>query len=312
MLKQIVYIASSPYSGSTLLDILLGMQKNCLSLGEVHRLGMQPEERMKSFGNRCSCEERLDDCEHWQNIKSTMSTAAGMSKESDWSDWGITLKAAHKPNLKAKAAAAVYSISLALNAEYQAKIWRLPIFREYRQVAKRSYFFSEHIASASEHETLIDSTKTALRLYSLWQDKPQQIKVIHLVRDGRGIAYSRMKRSGDTIAKATKFWQRRIMPINKTLNAIADEQKLLIKYEDLCAEPVQCVKEICRFLNTDFDPSRVCLANAKHHMIPGNPMSSRKDSDIKLDEQWKTQLTPSELEYFSKHGAKLNTNFGYQ
>ena len=47
-------------------------------------------------------------------------------------------------------------------------------------------------------------------------------------------------------------------------------------------------------------------------MIPGNPMSSRKDSDIKLDEQWKTQLTPSELEYFSKHGAKLNTNFGYQ
>ena len=51
------------HSGSTLLDILLGSQKNVFSSGELNNISR--EGLLKEF---CSCDKQLSDCELWSEI----------------------------------------------------------------------------------------------------------------------------------------------------------------------------------------------------------------------------------------------------
>ncbi len=311
MLKQVVYIASAPYSGSTLLDLLLGQQPGCLSLGEVHRLGMPPFVRVRSFGNRCSCRARLHECEHWEGLRRQMAGAVGVPPETDWSAWGITPESAYRASMRARFARWALA-ALPVRQEWlRQALWQQGLFLEHREAADNSWRFFGHVAAASGAATLIDSTKTATRLFALWRAQPEHLRVIHLVRDGRGVSHSHMKRTHGTIADGVRFWEKQSKPLLLVLRHIDPARRYLCRYEDLCNSPVQTLQRLCDFLSLDLQADRVALPTSLPHLIPGNPMSSRGDSAIRLNEQWKTQLSASDLSYFDRYGAWLNELFGY-
>lgn len=64
MKKKIIYIAGLGHSGSTLLDTVLGNQKNVFSTGE---LLFFPEKGIKNK-EYCSCGARVPDCKFWSII----------------------------------------------------------------------------------------------------------------------------------------------------------------------------------------------------------------------------------------------------
>jgi len=62
--KTILYICGAGHSGSTLLDILLGAQKNAFSAGELINL---PQKGIKN-GEYCSCGAPVPGCEVWSQV----------------------------------------------------------------------------------------------------------------------------------------------------------------------------------------------------------------------------------------------------
>ena len=59
----VIYISGDGHSGSTLLDILIGSQKNVFGAGELNNISR--EGLLKEF---CSCGEQLCYCELWSDI----------------------------------------------------------------------------------------------------------------------------------------------------------------------------------------------------------------------------------------------------
>lgn len=66
MLQRLVFVASLSHSGSTLLNLLLGIHPNLVGLGEIDTvLQMNPAKLESEKVMRCSCGERVAVCRFW-------------------------------------------------------------------------------------------------------------------------------------------------------------------------------------------------------------------------------------------------------
>ena len=82
MVVKFVYISSLAFSGSTLLDLVLGGHPNIVGLGEIGRIQDQSKKGMDIFDNRvCSCGKRAYDCEFWSHILKYLKTNSSSSKD---------------------------------------------------------------------------------------------------------------------------------------------------------------------------------------------------------------------------------------
>ncbi len=66
-MTKYVYICSSGYSGSTLLDLILGSHSLIESLGEISHLP-----KNISLNSNCSCGEPILECYYWKKILSNL------------------------------------------------------------------------------------------------------------------------------------------------------------------------------------------------------------------------------------------------
>ena len=75
LFKRAVYIASVGYSGSTLLDMLLGANDGVTTLGEVGLLA-----RYARAGGGCTCGEALEVCGFWSAVEKQLKAKHGLKK----------------------------------------------------------------------------------------------------------------------------------------------------------------------------------------------------------------------------------------
>ena len=69
-MKKLLYIASLPHSGSTLLDMMLGGHPSMIGLGEVARFLERDLENSRQ--SICSCGERMENCVFWSRVASEL------------------------------------------------------------------------------------------------------------------------------------------------------------------------------------------------------------------------------------------------
>ena len=69
-MKKLLYIASLPHSGSTLLDLMLGGHSRCIGLGEIARFLERDLENSRQA--ICSCGNTMDDCAFWGQVASRL------------------------------------------------------------------------------------------------------------------------------------------------------------------------------------------------------------------------------------------------
>jgi len=156
---------------------------------------------------------------------------------------------------------------------------------------------------------LVDSSKFWQRLLLL-STVTTDIKVIHLVRDGRGILNSYDKKYG-------RFFYGLIRWLSPTFMAILLKMKfkekdwLQVHYEELAENPETTLRKICRFLDLAFEPAM--LRFREHHYTGqgGNRMRSGTDAKIRLDDSWHGQLPVPKKLLFSLLGGWLNRYYGY-
>ena len=180
---QVLYLGGLGRSGTTLLERLLGELPGAVSLGEVVHLW----ERGIVDGERCGCGEPFHDCPFWNEV--------GKAAFGGWDQVDIERLRA----LRATVDRTRYIPVLAGR--------RLPTATRARLDAYVSYYLRLYraVAEVSGARLLIDSSKQSSLAFCLrWaaatsaspigEAGPIDLRVLHVVRDSRGVAYSWTKK----------------------------------------------------------------------------------------------------------------------
>lgn len=303
--EKVVYIASVGYSGSTLLDMLLGAQEDFFSLGEVTLLA-----RYARSGENCTCGNAVSDCDFWRRVENQIQTELGQDvslKNFDLTPENINQTIFRRlPSLN--------DIGLILGSSVFWNVLKKidPQARQYAQASQNTIKIFEVACKLTNNRIVVDSSKYALPLKAQYLDLKKRQKVIFLVRDGRGTCASLMKRKDISMEQAAHRWVRFNKNLKLVMLSMPNDQVYILKYEDLCKDTDHILSELTEFIGVDRPISKTSIIKESYHNIGGNPMRFRREETvIRLDESWKEALDAKDLLVFDKIAGKMNGSLGY-
>jgi hypothetical protein len=178
--------------------------------------------------------------------------------------------------------------------------------------ARNKHELYRTVASVSSKSLMIDSSKHYLDAISVYRAAPKRTKILLLVRDGRAVFYSGLKR-GKAREAALDSWLRsytRALPLLESQIEPCD--LLRVSYENLAADPASELRRICEFVGVAFDAQMLDFRSRVHHVLAGNDMRLDDSSAIRVDSAWRDRLTRDDLEYFERRAGTLNRALGYE
>lgn len=291
---KIIYIMGSGRSGSTLLGILLDLHSDVVSPGEIHNVG-----RFRKGKRPCSCGNNVHTCSYWSSIMKNWQEL----NTHESIDQTIT-KAFKIENFKSSLA----WFKIVFNYPFQSNY-----FKNY---LKGKYNFFKAIKEESGKSVVVDISKNPLRAYALSKHPNIDLRVIHLVRDGRGVSYSIMKKSN---RKQKPFWRAALywVFINRVSNFVFKkiEKSGLIKYEDLIKNPTDTLAKISKITDVDLQTvmakSEFNVAQEESHIMAGNILRKSKSIKLKMDVEWQQKMQPKQLKSFRIIARKTLKKYGY-
>lgn len=299
----LIYIAGCERSGSSLLDVLLGNHSAISGVGEVHRASLNPETR------RCTCGVPLAECPYWQGIRHRYAALLALPIEAVWARAPVTIPRNRSRTMRPLLLDAL--LLMGWPPLLRASAYLSPDVAAHLQMARHSWTLYEAITAHDGTTHVVDSTKNAVRLKLLHTLRPTRTKVIHLVRDGRGVAASLMRWYDIDVVEATRRWRTANRNVALMLATIPRHQRLFLRYEDLCDEPEATLTALCAFIGVPFEPGMARILARERHPIPGSPSLFAANRAIVKDERWRTSLSVQELEIFERLGGQLNRRYGY-
>jgi Sulfotransferase family len=297
MKNKIIYITGAGRSGSTLLDIILGKNKDVVSVGELINLTNQGW-----INNEyCSCGKRVKECEFWQCIRGNI-TDEDIAKYNRIRAGFIKLK---------------YIIDIIFIRGHEAGI-------DYQLYNKINTIIIDNIYKCSNKHIIIDSSKNPTRALSLIKGiNNNEFFIIHLVRDVRGYVWSNLKSFNKDIKGGvqTDFKPRSILSsiIRWNFTNIASEivkrrtNYVTIRYEDFVNNPKDVLEDISSFTGVNFcqDLKSLNKIIIERHTVAGNRLRMQKDISIKQDVEWKENLSNFQKCYIYLFSILLMKKYSY-
>lgn len=304
---RIAFVGGHGRSGSTLLARLMGSVEGVFSAGEVCYVWEQGFLRDRM----CSCGEPFSRCAFWQAVGDE--AFGGWTREV--AERGLALRKQvdrnrYVPKLTAPQAFRAYE----------------PLLREYSDMYAAVH---RGIRVASGARVVVDTSKNPSTGYLLHQATGVDLRVVHLVRDARGVAYSWAKvvsRPDRDGAPMTRLSHRRTAVEWTAFNAMVEglralgEPRMLLRYEDLIQAPEPTLRSVLRFSGDGLLPDEPDLAFvqgstvtlATGHEVTGNPMRFRSGAEqLRLDEEWRTALSPKERRAITVAASPGLLRYGY-
>ncbi len=301
----LIYITSSGHSGSTLLGLLIGSHAKVASLGEITYLTQYLREN-----NRCTCQRPVRECSFWQAVGHEIRRTRGVDMFSAPDRFPASLT--NTPASILERLVLYQRISLAAIGQRALTHLELtpPGFTAGRRIAENAWALFDAVRAVTGCDAVVDSSKSHARMKWLWMARPEQAKAIYLVRDGRGVMASYM-RKGRTPGQAVQGWVRTQALTRLVLRTMPPWAWLFVRYEDLCSDPRGELSRICRFLSLDFSEEMLCFRDVAHHDIGGNRMRFSDGTQIVNSEAWRHKLSGADLRLFERIGGRLNRRLGY-
>jgi len=298
-----VGVETSSYSGATLLAFLLNAHPRIASIGELN--GLIPSEDPASY--LCSCGKKIQACEFWQSVRDEMSQRGFQFEVSDFGtefrlngpEWMQRLRVGSFRNAT-------------LNSMRDLVLQTLPPERRQFQVlVTRNRALIETILALTGKHVFVDTSKDHLRVRALKMFSPYDVRVIHLVRDPRGVAASRLRRGVRIDAReAARQWVRLHTRLQTTHANAKSNQYIRIRYEDLCQNPRATLRQLYAFCGMDPRATVMDWHSTPHHIV-GNAMRLDNLDAIKLDERWRELLSESQQKEIWQIAGALGTQYGY-
>jgi len=297
----LAYILSPSFSGSTLLSFLLAGHPKIATMGEL---------KATAWGDideyYCSCGELIQNCDFWKNVIKELS---GQGIHFDLADFGTHFR--DKSNLLVDLVLRARVHGPAFETFRRAALTVVPGARKtFSRILDRNQVLIETISRLQGGSIFLDSSKDAVRLQHLMQAGFNRVRVIYLIRDGRGFVCSYMKHHNVSMDKAALEWKKTYRECQHVLRRLEPEDRLTVQYESLCRDPKNTMEKIFKFLGIEpVDIGSSFLATKQH--ILGNAMRLEADQRIKLDEKWRTALSSEDLKMFEHVAGDLNRKLGY-
>jgi len=142
-----------------------------------------------------------------------------------------------------------------------------------------------------------------------------QARYLHLVRDGRDVISSMVKRHGEAYLDEAIFrWNNSIHRIHTFQKKIKLENFIEIRYEDLVQRPQDTLTRVARFINIDYSQEMLEFWKApstiehKYHDFHKNLEKPVFTSSIGA---WKERLTPDQQQYIASKISRYLQETGY-
>ncbi len=287
----------SGLSGSTLLNIILGMHPKIYGSGEI--------DNINKFGKRdykCSCEIQVVNCSFWSKIVAEYIKKLGDKKFSQYQNDIHFFE-------NFKSVFAWLNVLLGFPFHTKRK-------NEYMQSA---YEFYKTTLNETGKSIIIDASKNPLRALVLSKNKHIDLKLIHLVRDGRAVAWAierNKKKSGIArkILRTVWFWA--------GVNWQADFTKLLartptvfVKLENIVGNPKVALDKVGTALNLDLKGVSEIISDEfkipQTHVIGGSLVRFKEKIKIVPRNDWMTKLSSRKQRNFSLFAWISMLKYGY-
>jgi len=298
-----VYISSLPRSGSTLLSMLLGSHETVFSLGEFVLFG-----QALSNNSSCTCGKPIRECDFWSGVTEKLH-----QHDDPFSTLVYPFEFMASP------------LQRNLNKLYSyALLHHSPILMDIATVYRKGYPY--YMKKALNNSTilleilshyvsnpdtiLLDASKTVTRLNQTLINKSFPVKVIALVRDGRGTINSWLKDEQNPFVETVKSWRFHMENQQKSLRSIKAKDKIFVRYEELCRNPEVELLRLCDFLEIPYQEKMLAMAGP-FHMLGGNPGTYERTKTIRLDTGWEQKFDQEQLTLFNQLAGSLNKDLGY-
>ncbi len=291
---NLLYVASSSYSGSTLLSFLLNIHPEIFTVGEMDKLHFIED---KSF--KCSCGELLESCPFFIQIINAFNED---NIHSNFRKYGTAYRLVENERFNRYLTGGLPRVISGnfLENLRDNLVSHLPLFSKTLACQDRAnHNFIKTALSYSGANIFVDACKDPYRLRHLRRIKELNLSVIYLVRDIRGIALSNLelKKSGWDAALVAKMWIHQQL----TFLRILDEFPSVIKiyYEDLCDSVDETMGAIYKFMDLAPQPFQGDFKTAEHHIL-GNVMRLKSIRKIVKNTRWENELSKKELDDISR------------
>ena len=109
---------------------------------------------------------------------------------------------------------------------------------------------------------------------------------------------------------AAREWRRSNEEAERVLRGVDPAKCIEVRYEELCADSDRTLARIFAFLGVDPDGRERRFRATQKHVL-GNGMRFDTTDEIRLDERWRSVLTPSGLAEFDAEAGAMNRRYGY-
>lgn len=305
-----VYVVATSYSGTTLLSVLMNAHPEIASVGELaNSLGIIYRKR-KNKRYHCSCGAEIGECSYWEEVRRNCSMQGVELNLYDFKtrlDMGL---GDHANRLFFGVPDTFAGIASVRNA----MLWMLPVTRQrLKRTLSRNLVIARSILKASGKTIFFDSSKNVTSAFYHAKRSDINFKVIHLVRDPRGVLNSALRRdSHNDSVQILRNWRRLHGGALMLKRSLDEGSYLLVRYERLCHSTQETLDSIYRFIGvTPVDSGNTAAGPEKYHII-GNRMRRKALTGLSYDESWKDSLTGEQLALCKEITGDLGLMLDYE
>jgi hypothetical protein len=300
---RVLFLGGLGRSGTTLVERLLGELPGVCALGEVVHMW----QRDILDDERCGCGARFSACTFWKRV--------GDRAFGGWS--GVDVARVHA--LRAAVERTRHIPRLAAANEPPAEA------REYAAFYAKVYAAAAEVAGA---RVVVDSSKhSALAHVLRWADDVD-LRVVHVVRDARGVAYSWTKTvarpESDGTDQMTRYSPGRSALLwnahNAAFGLLARRGVPVrrVQYENFLADPRTALRELASYAQIPIAESDLRFLGESHadlsvgHSAAGNPMRFTVGRlQLRRDDAWVRALPTGQRRIVGAVCAPMLRAYGY-
>jgi Sulfotransferase domain len=302
---RVGFVGGLGRSGSTLLELCLGGLAGVCAVGELVHVW----ERGVAENQLCGCGRHFHDCGFWRQV--------GGEAFGGWERVDVQRVLALKRSVDRNR----FVPRLLTPAPGEAFLRRV---REYDGLYRRVLAAVLAVAGA---EVVVDSSKHVSTASCLRRDPALDLRLVHVVRDSRGVAHSWSKQvRRPEIAGSVVYMPRytagqaslRWLTQNAMLEALAaaGTPRLLVRYEDFVADPAGTLDRVAGHLGVTVPAGRWPGARevvlGPNHTVAGHPLRFTSGTvPVRADEAWRQQMPLGRRRVVGALTLPLRFRYGY-
>lgn len=290
----LIYIAGYGRSGTTLLDIALGEHPAVMGAGEVTAL----VRHVWDNGEYCACGRPVRDCPSWRAI-------VGRWLADEPAGFLADYRRAQR------------------RTEGLVGLGRLFPSGGESDHARRTVKLLRGMAAVSGRPILVDSSKLPGRAFALAAMPGIDLHVVHVVRDGRGVAWSLAKgyrrslRDGlqrelrpKPLLHTALRWSLVNLAAERLCRHVGPARSLRIRYEDFVEDPRGTVGRILAMVGQP-PLAGEGMAFRPQHQVAGSRHRMQRAITVHRDDKWKREMSAVRQWLFTLLCAPMLRRYGY-